>query len=104
MTQIILEQRTRGSHSFIRDVGVAGERLKEGLELEVRPEGIRWPLCGELVQFVSDSFGGHCESCRGAGDQRSSKLVRNGDKFARDNPSVHFGLSVPSFNFLPWTG
>ena len=44
----------------------------------------------------------------GADDQRSFKLMQNGDptncKFAWDNPTVHFGPSVPSFIFPPWMG
>ena len=64
MAQIIPEQRTRGNHGFTREVGVAGEGVKEGLELEVRSEGVCWPLCGEFLQLASDSFGGHRESFR----------------------------------------
>lgn len=63
MAQIILEQRPRGGHGFICDAWVAGERFEEGLELEVRSERVRWPLCGQLLQLVSDGFGGHRESC-----------------------------------------
>ena len=40
------------------------EGLKEGLELEVGPEGIRWPLRGEFLQLSPGGFGGHRESCR----------------------------------------
>ena len=79
MAQIVLEQRTRGDHGFIREAGVAGERLKEGLELEVRSERVRWPLCGELLQLVSNTLGGHRESCHAWDDQRSCKPMQNGD-------------------------
>jgi len=64
MTLVVLEQRTRGDHGSIREARVARERLKEGLELEVGSEGVRWPSCGELLQLVSDIFGGHRETCR----------------------------------------
>jgi len=74
MTQIILEQGTRGDHGSIREAGVAGERLKEGLELEMGSEGVPWPLCGELLQLVPDSFGGHRETQ--GDDQRSFKLMQ----------------------------
>jgi len=49
MTRVVLEQRTRGNHGPVREVGVARERLKEGLELEMGSEGVCWPLCGELL-------------------------------------------------------
>lgn len=103
MTQIILKQGTRGDHGFMREVGVVGEGLKECLELEVRSERVRWPLCGELLQFASDGFGGHWESRHAWEDQRSFKLMQNGawscPGFAWDNPTDHFGTYLPSFNF-----
>lgn len=79
MTQIILEQRTRGDHGFIREIRVIGEGLKESLELEMRSEGIGWPLCGELLQFVSDDFGGHRGSWAASDISGVSKLMQNGD-------------------------
>ena len=77
------------------------EGLKEGLELKVRSEGIRWPLRGEFLQLASDGFGSHRESCRVWDDQRSFKSMQNGDppRCVWDNPSVHFGTSVPSLHF-----
>lgn len=103
MTQIILKQGTRGDHGFMREVGVVGEGLKECLELEVRSERVRWPLCGELLQLASDGFGGHWESRHAWEDQRSFKLMQNGawscPGFAWDNPTDHFGTYLPSFNF-----
>ena len=79
MTQIILEQRTRGCHGFVREIWVVGEGLKEGLELEMGSEGVRWPLGSQLLQSVSDDLGGHRDSCLVSGDQRSLKLMQNGD-------------------------
>ena len=67
MTQIILKQRTRGNHGLVCEIRVMGEGLKEGLELEMRPEGVRWPLRSQLLQFGSDGFGGHRESRAGSG-------------------------------------
>lgn len=69
---------------------MTGERLKKGLELEMRSEWICWPLCGELLQLVSDSFGGHRESCSLCDDQRSFKLMQNGGQ-------VHVRHSVFAF-------
>jgi len=57
---------------------MVGEGLEERPELEMRSEGIRWPLCDELLQLVSDGFGGHRGSCRLCDDQRSFKLLQNG--------------------------
>ena len=47
VTKIILKQRTRGDHGFIREIWMVREGFKERLELEMRSEGVRWPLCGE---------------------------------------------------------
>jgi len=82
--------------------------LKEGLELEMRSEGIRWPLRGEPLQLVSDGFGGHHESYRMWDDQRSFKLMQNGDpaRCVWDNPTVHLGafLIISEANRkLSWT-
>ena len=64
MTRFVLKQRARGDHGSLREVRVVREGLEEGFELEMRSEGVRWPLCGKFLQFVSDSFdGGHRESC-----------------------------------------
>lgn len=39
-------------------------------------------------------------------DQRSFKSMQNGDtsEFAWDDPTVHFGFSLPPFNFPPRMG
>ena len=79
MTRIILKQRARGDHGFIREVWVVGEGLKERLELEMGSESICWPLRSELLQFVSDGFGGHRESCAGSDIGGVSNRCRNGD-------------------------
>jgi hypothetical protein len=106
MTQIVLEKRTGGEHGFICEVGVVGEGLKESLELEVRSEGIRWPLRGEPLQLGSDGFGGHRASCRCRAIKRSfkSRGMELGDPARVRQFQPFISVHRSAIPFPTWTG
>lgn len=79
---------------------MVGKGLEERLELQVRSEGVHWPLCGEFLQVVSNGFGGH-HGVRPAEFQISGMETRPSARETNIPRPVHFGTFVPSLRCPP---